>query len=508
MNLTEWLVEMASKQASDLFISVDAPPMINIEGRMSALNDQVIDGDAAKTLIHSILDDEQIEAFQRDLELNIALQVPDAGRFRVNLFYQRGAPAAVCRFIKSKILSVTELGLPEKLNEIIMAERGLVLVVGGTGTGKSTTLAAMVDYRAKNQGGHILSIEDPIEFIHSHGKSLVNQREVGIDTHSYANALKNALREAPNVIMIGEVRDMDTMQQALAYAETGHLCVATLHANNANQALDRIINFFPEAAHPQILMDMSLHLNSIISQRLCIGVDRRRVAAIELMFNTGHVSELIKQGKLDEIKDAMARSNGMVHKTFDLALYELYEQGKISEDEALRHADSRNNLSMQIRSNRPVSDSQSPMEKELSFNRQAPFEQYLSFSLKPLLVSKKRRTDADEVLKNAMIEAFRQKGLKHSLEQADIEVQYSFGVEDIQALALEPINHESDQLSEITPDSDQDITLLINIIDKRFDRDIWRLQAKQRTSADDPTLSQEEINAVLLDLLQDYPQLG
>jgi len=508
VELAEYLVEMVKKQASDLFISVGAPAMINVEGAMSALDDNVLDEESARALVYSVLNDEQVKTFKKELELNMALQVPNAGRFRVNLFYQRGAPAAVCRYIRDKILSVSQLGLPEKLNEIIMAERGLVLVVGGTGTGKSTTLAAMIDYRAQSQGGHILSIEDPIEFIHTHGKALVNQREIGIDTHSYANALKNGLREAPNVIMIGEIRDQDTMKNALAYAETGHLCVATLHANNANQALERILNFFPETAHTQILMDISMYLNAIVSQRLCIGVDRRRVAAMELMFNTGHVSELISQGKLDQIKDAMKRSNGMVHKTFDHALYELYEQGKISENEALRHADSRNNLSLQIRSNRPASGSQYAMEKELSFNKQAPFEQYLSFRLKPLQVSKKRRSDADEVLNNAMIKGFEQKGLKHSPDASEIEVQYSFGIEDIKGLSLEPIDHESDQLSELSPDSDQNITLLINIIDRRFNSDVWRLQAKQRATANDPNKSQTEINAIMLDLLQDYPQLG
>jgi len=509
MKLNDYLVEMVEKGASDLFISVGAPPMVNIEGVMYPLSETAVDNQAAHDLIHSVLTGEQAETLARDLELNLALEVPDAGRFRANMFFQRGEPAAVCRHIKDKILSVSQLGLPEKLNEIILGERGLVLVVGGTGTGKSTTLAAMIDYRAQNQGGHILSIEDPIEFIHSHGKSLVNQREVGIDTHSYANALKSGLREAPDVIMIGEVRDMTTMQQALTYAETGHLCVATLHANNANQALDRIINFFPETAHAQILMDLSLHLNAIVSQRLCIGVDRARVAVMELMFNTGHVSELIRTGKLDEIKEAMARSKGKTHKTFDQALFDLYAQGKISEEEALRNADSRNNLSMQIRSNRPVSITDDhPMEKELSFNKQAPFEQYLSFGLKPLQVSKQRREDADEVLKNAMIDGFEQKGLRYSPAFADIEIQYSFGIQNIQALALEPIDNESDELSELSPDSDHQITLLINVIDKRYNRDVWRLQAKQRITADAPVRTQEEANEILLDLLKDYPKLG
>lgn len=507
MKLADYLIEAAAREASDLFISVDSPPMVNVEGRMTALNDQAIDEQTAKELILSILDEEQLRNYETNLELNMALQVPGAGRFRVNLFYQRGTPAAVCRFIQDKILSVAELGLPEKLNEIIMAQRGLVLVVGGTGTGKSTTLAAMIDYRARNQDGHILSIEDPIEFVHEHGKSLVNQREVGIDTLSYANALKNALREAPNVIMIGEVRDQSGMQQALAYAETGHLCVATLHANNANQALERIINFFPEPAHAQILMDLSMHLNTIVSQRLCQGVDRKRVAAIELMFNTGHVSDLIRQGKFGDIKDAMSRSEGMVHKTFDQALYELYEQEKISENEALRQADSRNNLSLKIRANRPASEELFSLEKELSFNQQAPFEQYLNFSLKALQVSNKRREDATEVLPNALISAFEEKGLKHAPDNANIEVQYSFGVEDVKALALEPIEHKSDWLPALTPDSDQDMTLLINVIDTRFNSNVWRLQAKQRAAAGDPKMSVDEINTLFHELLQDYPRL-
>ena len=310
------------------------------------------------------------------------------------------------------------------------------------------------------------------------------------------------------MIMIGEVRDQDTMQHAMAYAETGHLCVATLHANNANEALERIINFFPEMAHKQILMDLSLHLIVIVSQRLCTGVDRKRVAVMEMMFNTGHVSDLIGTGKLDEIKEAMTRSKAMVHKTFDQALYELYEQGKISEQEALRQADSSNNLSLQIRSNRRVSGDQYPMEKELSFNRNAPFEHYVSFCLKPLQVSKKRRSDADVVLKNAIVEGFEQKGLTYSPGEASIEVQYSYGIEDIKGLSLEPIDNESDQLSELSPDSDQQITLLINIIDRRTNNDVWRLQARHRATPEEPHKSQTEINEILLELLLDYPHSG
>jgi hypothetical protein len=291
--------------------------------------------------------------------------------------------------------------------------------------------------------------------------------------------------------MIGEVRDADTMQQALAYAETGHLCVATLHAS----------------AHAQILMDISMHLNAIVSQRLCLGIDRKRVAVMELMFNTGHVSELIKQGKLDQIKEAMSRSEGAVHKTFDDALYELYEQEKISETEALRQADSRNNLALKIRSSNANAGGLFALEKELSFNRQAPFEHYRKFTLKPLQVSEKRRTDADEVIRRALTAGLEQKGLKHSPETPDIEVQYSVGVEDVQTLALEPIENESDQLSELTPDSDHEITLLINIIDTRFKSGVWRLQARQRAAADQPVLPQDEVNVLFHDLLKDYPHL-
>ena len=507
MDFTELLIEMVKQQASDLFISVGAPPQIKVEGNTVSLSKVELDSEATRSLVYSMMTEEQMKTFERDLELNMAMHLPKVGRFRVNVFNQRGEPAVVFRYIKDKIPSISTLGLPTKLNEIISEQRGLVLVVGGTGTGKSTTLASMIDYRAKTKSGHILSIEDPIEFIHHHQKSLVNQREVGLDTLSYAAALKNAMREAPDVIMIGEIRDRDTMQHALSYAETGHLCVSTLHANNANQAIDRILNFFPETAHNQILMDLSLHLKVIVSQRLCVGLKKKRVPAIELMFNTPFVADLIRQAKIDQIKEVMTESKSMVHKTFDQALYDLFVTGKISDEEALRHADSKNNLSLQIRLNKDAVKTEPPIEKEISFNKKAPFERYTSFSLSPLKISKKRRADAEKIFTSAMKTALELKGLKYKPEDATIEVQYGFGIENVQGLTLQAIDNQSDTLSQLTEDTEQQAALLINIRDKRFNRCIWRLQAKQKIEADEPIKSQDEVTSIVSDLLSDYPPI-
>ena len=280
MSVIDLLSYVVKKQGSDLFLSVGAPPQVRIDGETSSIGDRVIESEEAQELVYSVLNEEEIKTFERELELNIGWNLPEVGRFRINVFSQRGEIAMVCRHIKDDIPSIRSLGLPDKMHSLIMEQRGLVLVVGGTGTGKSTTLASMIKYRSHQKGGHILTVEDPIEFVHKHNKALVNQREVGIDTHSYANALKNSMREMPDVIMIGEIRDRDTMQHALAYAETGHLCVSTLHANNSNQAIDRILNFFPEEAHRQILMDLSLQLKAVVSQRLCRSIDGRRVVAV------------------------------------------------------------------------------------------------------------------------------------------------------------------------------------------------------------------------------------
>lgn len=502
MDLTTLLVKVIEIKGSDLFISADAPPQIKVEGKTVSVGKKALTAQETHQLAYSIMNDEQIKTFERELELNIALHLPNAGRFRVNVFSQRGEMALVARYIKSEIPSISKLGLPQKLQDLIMEERGLLLVVGGTGTGKSTTLASMIDYRSRTRSGHILTIEDPVEFIHSHKTGLVNQREVGLDTHSYANALKNAMREAPDVILIGEIRDRETMQHALAYAETGHLCVSTLHANNANQTLDRILNFFPETAHSQILMDLSLHLKAIVAQRLCHGIDGKRVAAVEMMTNTPYISDLIQKGKIDVIKEAMTQSKGE-QQTFDDALYELTRNQKISQEEALRHADSRNNLSLKFRLEKGSMQEPTATKKEVAFNKRAPFEQYRTFMIRPMKVSRERRPDIIEVLTRGICHAFIEKGLEFDNENPDIEIQYAFGLEHAKKIKLKPIQHESDKLLDITPDDEDTATLLVNVRDLNSKQDVWRINASRPVSG--PLLSQDEVNKELSTILKDFP---
>lgn len=351
MDISPFFRLMVDKGASDLFFSVGAPPNIKIEGITTPVGQVPIKSQQMTEIILSILNEEQQKEFEANMELNMALSLPDVGRFRINLFRQRGDVAMVVRYIKGEIPSIEDLKLPEILKTIMLEVRGLVLVVGSTGSGKSTTLASMIDYRNEHHRGHILTIEDPIEFVHQHKKSIVDQREIGIDTLSYDNALKNAMREAPDVILIGEIRERDTMKHAIAYAETGHLCISTLHANNANQTLDRIINFFPEDAKQQILMDLSLNLRAIISLRLIPGLENQRVPAVEILLNSPYVSDLIEKGKVEEIKEVMAKSTEQGMQTFDQALLNLYKNGKISKENAIKFADSKNNVGLQIRLN-------------------------------------------------------------------------------------------------------------------------------------------------------------
>jgi twitching motility protein PilU len=360
MDITPYLKLMVEKEASDLFMYVGAPVNIKIQGVLRAVGTRVLGPGGVKEIAYSIMNDGQIKEFEQEMELNFAIPLQGVGRFRANVFRQRGEVAMVVRYIKGDIPQVEELGLPSLLRTLVMEKRGLVLVVGSTGSGKSTTLAAMIDHRNENTSGHILTIEDPIEFTHRHKKSVVGQREVGIDTHSYGNALKSALREAPDVILIGEIRDQETMRYALSYAETGHLCLSTLHANNANGALERIVNFFPEAVRPPLLMDLSLNLRAIISQRLIKGLNGgTRVPAVEILLNTPYVADLIQKGKIDSVKDAMAQANDSGMQTFDQALFRLYKEGRISREEAIKNADSRNNVGLQIR----LSEGGSPAEK-------------------------------------------------------------------------------------------------------------------------------------------------
>jgi len=317
-------------------------------GKLVPMTDKVLPPGYTKKIAYSIMNDDQIADFEKSPEMNLALFEEGIGRFRVNIFQQRNEVGIVARNIKTEIPNFKDLGLPETLTKLMMQKNGLILFVGGTGSGKSTSLASLIDYRNTNSDGHIITIEDPVEFIHPHKKSIVNQREVGVDTVSYEEALKNTLRQSPDVILIGEIRTQETMEHALAFAETGHLCLSTLHANNANQALDRIINFFPEERHKQLYLDLSLNLRGFVSQRLVPAVDGKRAAAIEILLGTPRVQDLIKNGKVEEIKEVMEKSEQQGMRTFDSALFHLYREGRISYEEALKNADSANNLRLKI----------------------------------------------------------------------------------------------------------------------------------------------------------------
>ena len=349
MDISNYFQLMVKKDASDLFLSVGAPVNIKIQGVTSPVNNHPLPPGSVASIAKAILTKEQWDKFNDTMEMNLAVTIKNLGRYRINFYRQRGEVAMVVRYIRPEVKSVEELNLPPILNDLVMLPRGLVLMVGSTGSGKSTTLAAMIDHRNQNQTGHILTIEDPIEYMYKHKKSIVDQREIGVDTISYENALKNAMREAPDVILIGEIRDMDTMRAAIAYADTGHLCLSTLHANNANQALDRIINFFPDTAHKQLHKDLALNLKAVISQRLVIGVDNKRIPAVEIMLSSPYLSELIEKGEVDQLKDAMERESADGMQTFDDALYDLYQRKLISEEVALQNADSRNNMGLKIR---------------------------------------------------------------------------------------------------------------------------------------------------------------
>ena len=341
---------MMQKNGSDLFITTGFPPAIKVDGKITPQSNQVLSAAHTAELARVIMNDRQAAEFEATKECNFAISPAGIGRFRANAFIQQGQVGMVLRTIPQRIPNFTELGLPPVLKDIAMSKRGLVVFVGGTGTGKTTSLAAMVDYRNEKSYGHIITIEDPVEFVHPHKNCIVTQREVGIDTDSWEAALKNTLRQAPDVILMGEIRDRETMDYAIAFAETGHLCLATLHANSANQAIDRIINFFPEERRAQLLMDLSLNLRALISQRLLPMCDRKgRVPAVEVMLNSPLISDLIFKGEIPGIKDVMKRSSELGMQTFDQSLFDLYEKGMITYEDALRNADSMNDLRLQIK---------------------------------------------------------------------------------------------------------------------------------------------------------------
>lgn len=349
MNLKALLKFVVEKKGTDLFINVGAPPMVKIMDRMKPIGQVALSTDNVQEIVQSLLDDAQQEEFTEKRQMDLAMTIAGAGRFRLNIYHQKGEPAVVARHIAGDIPSIEELNLPLQLEKIALEKRGLVLVVGATGTGKSTTLASMLNYRNETMAGHILTIEDPIEFIHQHKKSLISQREIGIDALTFEDALTSAMRESPDAILIGESRDQKTMKYAITFAETGHLTYTTVHANNARQALDRVVNLFPQELHKQVRSDLSEHLKAIISQRLLVAKDGTRVPAIEIMMCTPYVQELIKEGDIDKIPEAMVKDNDDGSQTFDQALYGLFIASKVSEEEALRHADSKDNLKLMMR---------------------------------------------------------------------------------------------------------------------------------------------------------------
>jgi len=370
--IVKLLTAMSRAGGSDLFIANDFPPSMKVNGTMQPMISQKLNGEITRQLAHALMNERQQEEFAKELECNFAISLPGVARFRVNVFVQQQHVGMVIRTITAEIPSFETLGLPDTLKEIVMTKRGLVLVVGATGSGKSTSLAAMIDHRNRSSPGHIITVEDPVEFVHHSQKSLVTHREVGIDTHSWHHALKNTLRQAPDVILIGEIRDTETMEHAIAFAETGHLCLGTLHANSANQTIDRIINFFPEERRKQLLMDLSGNLRAIISQRLIRTEDGKgRKAAIEILINTPIIAEKLLKGEFHELKTLMSKSRELGMRTFDWALFELYNDGFISYDEAIRNADSANELRLNIKLNGTRSAATASTKSSLSLHAPA-----------------------------------------------------------------------------------------------------------------------------------------
>ena len=391
------LAGMSQAGGSDLFISDDFPPSMKAHGTMRPLSQQKLTGDVTRKLAHAMMNERQREEFAKELECNFAVSIPGVSRFRVNVYVQQQHVGMVIRTIANEIPDFEKLGLPPVLKEIIMGKRGLVLVVGGTGSGKSTSLAALIDHRNRTSAGHIITVEDPVEYVHHSKQSLVTHREVGVDTLSWHQALKNTLRQAPDVILIGEIRDRETMEHAITFAETGHLCLATLHSNNANQTLDRIINFFPEERRQQLLMDLSANLRAIVSQRLVRTMDGEgRIAAVEILINTPTIAERIFKGEFHEIKALMAKSRELGMRTFDWALFDLYNDGLISYEEALRNADSTNELRLNIKLKSQRGEPGAAPGGEQSFDRERAAAEPEQKRQEELNKQEERRNELDQ----------------------------------------------------------------------------------------------------------------
>ena len=383
--IDSYLKTLSDQDGSDLYLSTGAPPCAKFQGSLKPLSKTAYAAGDIEEIANAIMDEEQREQFIHELEMNLAISIAGVGRFRINIFKQRNEVSIVARNINTDIPQFDDLGLPEVLKDIVMVKRGLVLFVGGTGSGKSTSLAALIDHRNSSSAGHIITIEDPVEFVHKHKKSIINQREVGVDTRSFRAALKNTLRQAPDVILIGEIRDRETMEHALEFAETGHLAISTLHANNANQALERIINMFPEERRPQLLLGLSQNIKAIVSQRLIPTIDEKRCAAIEVLLGTKTIQELIIKSRLEDIKEIMEKSENLGMQTFDGALFKLYISGKISLDEAFANADSPNNLRLRIKlSKDEKGGTENTSKKETDSIEKAPSSSFGELSLEEI----------------------------------------------------------------------------------------------------------------------------
>lgn len=502
MDFSLLLERAVAEGASDLFINADAPPLMKVDGQLRPLAGRLLNADENRGLIYSVLNESDIAEFERTLELNKSLHIANVGRFRLNVYQQKGEPALVARHIKDRIPSLRALGLPRRLESVIMEERGLILMVGATGTGKSTTLASMLDHRNRTRSGHILTIEDPIEFIHKNRRSLVSQREVGIDTHTFEDALKNALREAPDVIMIGEIRDRETMKQALTFADTGHLCLATLHSTNATQTLQRVLNFFPRDMHVQVLQDLSLALRAIVSQRLCVARDGGRVAAVELMQSTPHIAELIAKGRILDIPEAMQRAKDHTCLTFDDALFNLLKQGRITQEEALRKADSPNDLSLRCEMEGFGEAGEYPTARDISVDHGAPFLSYRSYRVKPLEVETAANADV-ALLVRALGYAMEDKGLTEDEQNADLELRFSFGMRSVKKLELVPVDDAAQVLRHFRGGDAQHAMLVISVVDVRTERQVYRVAALRRL----PQRNESEIavNQQICELLAELP---
>ncbi|NRB37316.1 MAG: PilT/PilU family type 4a pilus ATPase [Pseudomonadales bacterium] len=500
MELSSYLEQLVNQQGSDLFLSVNAPVCIKSEGVIKPLDDKRLTAPQVYELTHSVLTDEQISTFESCSELNIALRIKGIGRFRLNLFRQMGDIALVARYIQAEIPSLESLGLPALLEDLIMLPRGLILMVGGTGTGKSTSLAAMIDHRNSHSSSHILTIEDPVEFVHEHKKSLVNQREVGIDTASFEVALKNAMREAPDVILIGEIRDRETMKSALAYAETGHLCISTLHANNANQAIDRILGFYPDDAHKQVLQDLSLNLRAVISQRLPIGINGKRIAAIEVMLDTPYIKDLIAKGHVDKLKEAITQSSEVGCKTFDDALYDLVDQKKITEIEALNHADSKNNLSLRFRLE--GSNKTTTLRKNVSYDELANFSEYETYRLRKVKVAEENFHKV-EILEEAFRAALTSKGMLETAKDPDLEIQYILVSKARETKALNGVDNPVNAQISLADEQKKHGILRVNILDLHSNKVVWQVTAT-REMMQKPR-AQEEVNQDADYLFEEFP---